>query len=489
MKKLIRPLCLLAACVLLLASFGYTARCALAYREAEQIAQERRQSAYTLATMNVYSFVSHAQELDPTATEFVVPSENKIMGMVNEFASVAVPVQSMTFAGIAEGVQPISTGHDHPRDYDPALEADWNWMVLTVTCLTSISREGFPEGCWMANVHVDQVNASPDFYTVPETIMVYGQEGGYYYDQPMLEPGVQYVLCGRYTDNVLYRYHGAAQTFATPAAYGVHAASPSLELEGWAWYYDWMQFVSDPADTEWTARAVEIAETNNARLPVYCVNDLRRVELCADGRARMVEGRAFTQEEMAHAAPVCIISADLAQRNGLCVGDRVEIDLYGASYGTSEGENPQHFYVETGYIDAQDDHQRVSLEIIGLYDAPAYVARPESFSLNTVFAPYGIAQAPNPRPYNMPLCLLNPILLDRQQSAFEAELTATELPQELYDIRVIGSIPMKEEAIAEAESARAALIAAVSMTGVLLLVTAAQVMALPRRKVKACLFG
>lgn len=470
-KKNIRTVCLLLMGVLT-AGFGcLTAERAVSYRNAAQTAQQQERDSYTLATMNAYSFTARARELDPTATEFIVPSEHKIKGVVSGFESVAIPVESATFVGLAEGVRPISTGHDSARAYDPELDSDWNWAVLTVTCLTSGPREGWQEGYWEARVRVDAVNAAPDFYPMAEEITVHGREGGHAYDQPMLEPGGQYVLCGRYIDNPLYRYYGMDRTRAQPVPWGSYAARPSLELEGWAGYYDWMQFVADPADTEWTARAVEIAQTNNARLPVYCINDLRRLELFATGKARIVAGRSFTQEEMERSAPVCIISADLAVRNGLSVGDSLAIDLYAASYGAHITSSPHYFYIETSYTDATDSHQSVSLTIIGLYDAPAYTAAPESFPHNTVFAPYGIAQQQNPHLYGLPLCLMNPILHDRQQAAFYEELAAAELPEELYDTIVIGSIPMKEQAAAKAADARARLITAAVITGAGLLGT------------------
>ena len=70
-------------------------------------------------------------------------------------------------------------------------------------------------------------------------------------------------------------------------------------------------------------------EINNHGFPVLCVDKLGYQPIFAREQARIVEGRDFTESELANGEKVCIISQSVATRSGVQVGDTVELRAYG----------------------------------------------------------------------------------------------------------------------------------------------------------------
>lgn len=146
----------------------------------------------------------------------------------------------------------------------------------------------------------------------------------------------------------------------------------------------------------WAAQR-EWAEINYHTFPVIGVDKLGYVADFARETARIVEGRDFTQAELDSGAKVCIISENLAESNGLRVGDTVSPQFYNYDWNSpyqefiSEGKgvvNPSP-YTYTGNTEFNGAAE--SYEIIGLYrqDDPwgDVSENPYSFTPNTVFAP------------------------------------------------------------------------------------------------------
>ena len=135
----------------------------------------------------------------------------------------------------------------------------------------------------------------------------------------------------------------------------------------------------------------------NARsFPVIGTQQLLSVAAFAQENARIVEGRSFTEEEYASGAAVCVISTELAEANGLTVGDTLTLNYYNFS-GTSpyqklvsEGYgilNPSAYYFDsTTYFSGSP----VVCTIVGLYDQDATSWSREDFYCftdNTIFVP------------------------------------------------------------------------------------------------------
>lgn len=76
-------------------------------------------------------------------------------------------------------------------------------------------------------------------------------------------------------------------------------------------------------------QVLEEMEISNHGFPVLAVDKLGYQVVFARQKARIVDGRDFTEKERTDGSKVCIISQELASENGLQVGDTIEMRSYG----------------------------------------------------------------------------------------------------------------------------------------------------------------
>lgn len=134
---------------------------------------------------------------------------------------------------------------------------------------------------------------------------------------------------------------------------------------------------------------------NYHAFPMIGVDGLEYIAGFSQETARITAGRDFTQEELAQGSRVCILSAHLAEANGLTVGDMIHPEFYEMDTGSPDQGcladgvgtvNPAaHFYTgatplttgEEGYV------------IVGLYEQDNLWGEPTpySFTPNTIFVP------------------------------------------------------------------------------------------------------
>ena len=74
--------------------------------------------------------------------------------------------------------------------------------------------------------------------------------------------------------------------------------------------------------------ALRNIQINAQAFPVIGIQDLTDAADFAQGKADIVQGRAFLEEELESGAKVCLISESLAQHNGLSVGDTISFSFY-----------------------------------------------------------------------------------------------------------------------------------------------------------------
>ena len=149
-------------------------------------------------------------------------------------------------------------------------------------------------------------------------------------------------------------------------------------------------FLSSAAGASWQ-EAYGRAQINNHAFALIGVDKLSHLADFALEKAKIVQGRDFTQEELDSGSRVCIIYEALAQANGLSVGDTVTMQLYrssaGLPYQSSGALNPSaSFYFGDGSFE-----ETASYTIVGICrgaSAFADVAQDAySFTANTIFAP------------------------------------------------------------------------------------------------------
>ena len=87
------------------------------------------------------------------------------------------------------------------------------------------------------------------------------------------------------------------------------------------------EFLATEQGTLWNQMLTGM-EIQNHGFPVLAVDKLGYQTTFSQERTRIVEGRDFSEEERENHAKVCIISQQVAVRNGLSVGDTIDMRTY-----------------------------------------------------------------------------------------------------------------------------------------------------------------
>lgn len=149
------------------------------------------------------------------------------------------------------------------------------------------------------------------------------------------------------------------------------------------------------------AEALRNVEVNNHAFAFLGVDNLNYIENFDRGEARIVQGRDFTRGELETGAKVCIISKQLAEANGLTVGDTIEPQFYdpdmGLKYQLSMSYNgflpkPLYYFANTTPLQETQSYTIVGIyeqndPTPSLFDEYGESVNPFGFTSNTIFAP------------------------------------------------------------------------------------------------------
>ncbi|MDE6879762.1 MAG: hypothetical protein K2P20_00205 [Oscillospiraceae bacterium] len=170
---------------------------------------------------------------------------------------------------------------------------------------------------------------------------------------------------------------------------------------------DWRDFLETPEGRVWRDEIIPMCERNQHSAAVILTDSLQSIYAFNTGTASVMEGRAFTPEEYAGGAPVCLVSSSYAILNGLQVGDTLNLDFYNTGYGVehlgqsnglsiTEGNTVSRLpMVEENRIGVKQDYT-----IVGVYSAPEFTMGVHNFHADTIFVPK--ASVPNAGDYEDP---------------------------------------------------------------------------------------
>lgn len=155
------------------------------------------------------------------------------------------------------------------------------------------------------------------------------------------------------------------------------------------------EFLASEDGSQWL-KYFEYADINNHAFPIIGVDKLGYIGNFAQGSARIVEGRDFTQDELDSGAKVCIMAQSLASSNGLSVGDticpqyyRFDPEMKGVkriSSGVGTTEPTAYFFGDNTPFEGQVE----AYTIVGLYRGSEWQNPQDDlycFTPNTIFAP------------------------------------------------------------------------------------------------------
>lgn len=148
-------------------------------------------------------------------------------------------------------------------------------------------------------------------------------------------------------------------------------------------------------NSEW-AKYISDLEISYNTFPTVGVDSLDDLAHFARGGAMITSGRAFSDAETADGEKVCIVSEELALRNSLEIGDRIDISYY----PTPDGEQFNPANPAPAVYGGEEIGEAISYEIVGIYRKgdPWAVTDYQNFTPNTIFVPKNSINAPYAEP-------------------------------------------------------------------------------------------
>ncbi len=194
---------------------------------------------------------------------------------------------------------------------------------------------------------------------------------------------------------------------------------------------DWREFLESEEGHVWQEEVIPLCQMNYETVNVILTDNANSMVEFNDGRASILEGRSISGEEYAAGSPVCLVSAAYAQKNGLAVGDTIDLDFYKEELSYCMDipldlplAEIRYEPIWAGQPCVPEDRLGLEKEytIVGTYTAPEFGYGWHSFNGNTVFVPK--ASIPNAEEYEEPqLPLLYSIILENGKAEeFEAYL-------------------------------------------------------------------
>ena len=149
---------------------------------------------------------------------------------------------------------------------------------------------------------------------------------------------------------------------------------------------DWRDFLNSDAGAVWRETIIPWTKLNQNSVSVVLTDNINATFNFNVGKALVMEGRAFSDEEYANGDDVCLASAAFAEMNGINVGDTVEIDCYdwGIEKLPTIGRIPQR---RLTIMPSENIGMRKEYTVIGIYTAPEFEEGLYNFTADTIFAP------------------------------------------------------------------------------------------------------
>lgn len=188
--------------------------------------------------------------------------------------------------------------------------------------------------------------------------------------------------------------------------------------------------LSSEEGAPWRETWIPMCERNYASANVLLTDNLYSILAFNDGTASILDGRDFTQEEYETGSEVCIVSSAYAQKNGLSLGDTLNMDLYSCDSALAMSWIQSGFSVTTEMLNLFEplkEENKLGLQkdytIVGIYSAPEFPVSRYGFDCNTILVPKN--SIPDSAAYELPgNSLLTSAVLDNGTG--EAFLEALE---------------------------------------------------------------
>ncbi len=165
------------------------------------------------------------------------------------------------------------------------------------------------------------------------------------------------------------------------------------------------EFLSSDAGKVWRETILPMCQINYESAGVILTDNLESVLWFNTGDAAIIEGRSFEAAEYANGEEVCLVSAAYAMKNGLAVGQELELDLYRSQIKTRTvfQSSLAVEMVPANIHEPCKEQNRLGIKknyrIVGIYSAPEFETGEISFYADTIFIPK--ASVPNAANYEV----------------------------------------------------------------------------------------
>ena len=153
-------------------------------------------------------------------------------------------------------------------------------------------------------------------------------------------------------------------------------------------------FLASEEGALWREIWIPMCECNYASANVLLTNNLYSILAFNDGTASVLDGRDFTTAEYEAGAEVCMVSSAYAQKNGLSLGDTLNMDLYSCDSVLGMSWIQSGFSVTTEMLNLFEplkEENKLDLQknytIVGIYSAPEFPVSRYAFDCNTILVP------------------------------------------------------------------------------------------------------
>ena len=196
---------------------------------------------------------------------------------------------------------------------------------------------------------------------------------------------------------------------------------------------DWQDFLNTDEGKVWKDTIIPLAELNQNSVGVILTDNINSTYNFNTGVAIILNGRAFSEEEYKNGSDVCIISASLALRNNLSVGDKISLDYYNS--GTSQvnliirafNDISDYYYTRLTLTPEKRLGIERECEIVGIYTAPEFTDGQYNFTADNIFVPKN--SIPNAEQYENPdIAYLNSFVIKNgMKDDFEAYMAEHDM--------------------------------------------------------------
>lgn len=349
--------------------------------------------------------------------------ERAFRALAPDMETVETYTEHSIWGAYIHGVMPLTVGLTDDETYSFAMNRPVNMVMLTVRCVRAdkletheiYGRELMTKVAY--RMELDEVLMSHEDVRVGRNIHIttgVRLEDG----REPFEVGERYLIWGVYDAS---SENSGTLILPTDIMLGYIDPHLSQSHDGATWEtaYDNYDYRSEvllrkpvfahlgevSADeimrSELWRETVDRVEVSISSLRVFTTDHIPSHAAFLDRTARMVAGRTFSEREIKNGERVCVLNRALAERNGLSVGDTVELNFYQTNFVKERILFSSSLYPNYLY-NAQFDAEQAAEEtgtytIVGLYELD-HAKQGEHTALhpNTVIVPQSTMHSVNP---------------------------------------------------------------------------------------------